>query len=214
MTKKVPLFSVIIPTYNRQKLLPRALDSLLKQTETNWEAIIMDDGSTDKTKLVAKEYIHHNKKIKYYFHKNYGVPTNINIGANKATGKYLTFLNDDDEYSPNYLSIRKKYILKFPNIDLFYGGVKIIGNHYVPDKNNPQKMIHISKTFVGATMVIKKQIFLKLGGLPKKELAEEYYFLQTLLKKNYKIKKIKNKNYLYRRTNNSITNRIRLKYQK
>ncbi len=103
-----PFFSVIITTYNRGNLLKRALDSLLAQTESDWEAIIIDDGSTDDTEVQMKPYLQKSKKIKYKKKKREGYSLAKNAGVSFAFGKFITFLDSDDEYDPAHFGIEKK----------------------------------------------------------------------------------------------------------
>jgi len=96
------LFSVIVPTYNRSHLLPRAINSILNQTYSNFEIIIVNDGSTDNTEEIVNSFndnriIYHNNEI------NKGNNAAVNIGFNLANGKYIAALGDDDELLPNAL---------------------------------------------------------------------------------------------------------------
>ncbi|MDQ8039291.1 MAG: glycosyltransferase [Rickettsiella sp.] len=97
-----PLFSIIITTYNRSQLLPRAIHSVLQQTFTDFELIIVDDHSTDTTKDLVAEFS--DKRIVYVQQpENKGVSTARNTGIQQAKGEYICFLDDDDEYFPNFL---------------------------------------------------------------------------------------------------------------
>ena len=96
------IFSIIVPTYNRSHLLPRAINSILNQTYSNFEIIIVNDGSTDNTGEIINSFndnriIYHNNEV------NKGVLAVINIGFNLAKGKYIALLGDDDELLPNAL---------------------------------------------------------------------------------------------------------------
>ncbi len=133
----MPFFSVITCTYNRAGLLPRAIDSLLGQDETDWELIIVDDGSTDNTKSIASQYAEELPGIKYLCQEHCGLPSARNYGVKSAKGKFITFLDSDDEYKPNHLSIRKKILTDNPEIDIIHSNASIIGESYVPDKDNP-----------------------------------------------------------------------------
>ena len=104
MSKEKPTVSVIIPTYNRAKLLPRAIKSVLNQTFKDFEVIIVDDGSTDNTEEVINEFQKHNKRIKYIRHeKNKGAAAARNTGIKIAQGEYIAFQDSDDEWLPNKL---------------------------------------------------------------------------------------------------------------
>lgn len=93
-----PKVSVIIPTYNRSDLLRNAVKSVQSQTLENWEAIVVDDGSTDDTKAVTAELIKSDPRIKYLYEENAGQGAARNKGLEVATGEYIAFLDSDDVY--------------------------------------------------------------------------------------------------------------------
>jgi len=95
--------SVIIPTYNRAFLLPRAIKSVLNQTFQDFELIIIDDGSTDNTKDVVEEIKKKDKRIIYIYQDNQGLPKALNTGIKNTKGKYIAFLESDDEWLPEKL---------------------------------------------------------------------------------------------------------------
>ncbi len=96
MKNKSPKTSVVIPTYNRAKLLPHSIESVLSQTFQDFELIIVDDGSIDKTEKVVKKFQKKDKRIFYYFQENKGPATTRNVGIKKAKGEYIAFLDSDD----------------------------------------------------------------------------------------------------------------------
>lgn len=97
-----PLVSVIIPSYNRAHMLPRALKSLFKQSYTNWEALIVDDASTDNTAEVVQQFEAQDSRIHFFkLSKNSGACVARNVGIENAKGEYVTFLDSDDEYFPS-----------------------------------------------------------------------------------------------------------------
>ena len=98
---KKPAFSVIIPTYNRADFLPRAIQSILKQTFRDFELIIVDDGSTDNTEEVVGGIS--NARVRYFYQQNRGVSAARNFGATLSKGQYTTFLDSDDEVLPEWL---------------------------------------------------------------------------------------------------------------
>ena len=118
----IPFFSVIICTYNRAHLLPRALDSLLAQTETDWEAIIVDDGSTDGTSSVAMGFMQRDSRLRYMHHENHGIGYSRTACISASFGQYCTFLDSDDEYLAEHLSSRRKLLEISPNLDILHGG--------------------------------------------------------------------------------------------
>jgi glycosyltransferase involved in cell wall biosynthesis len=96
-----PRFSVVIPTYNRAHLLPRAIRSVLGQTLAEFELIVVDDGSTDDTRRLVEAT--EDRRIRYVFQPNAGVSSARNHGVRLARGEFVTFLDSDDEAMPHWL---------------------------------------------------------------------------------------------------------------
>ena len=88
-----PLISVIIPCYNRENFIGKTIESVISQTYKNWECIIVDDGSTDKSAEKIKEYISKHSSIKYRYQKNQERCIARNNGIQNAKGKYIAFLD-------------------------------------------------------------------------------------------------------------------------
>lgn len=99
------LVSVIIPTYNREKVLSKSIESVLKQTYENWELIIVDDRSTDNTKELVSSFMRQDERIKYIVNDRKKGPSGArNCGMLHATGKYIAFLDSDDEWFAHHLN--------------------------------------------------------------------------------------------------------------
>lgn len=111
--------SIVMPSYNRADFLPRAIDSVLNQTFQDYELVIVDDGSTDGTKQVLKEYQAKSNKIRVITHKvNRGVSAARNTGNENARGKYIAVLDSDDFFYPNYLENVVPFMEKNPEVVL------------------------------------------------------------------------------------------------
>src|SRR5690606_408488 len=96
------LVSIIMPTYNRANRISDAIKSILNQSYENWELIIIDDCSTDKTAPVVQDYIDFDSRIQYRkLTHNIGASAARNVGLKNAKGDYITFLDSDDEYFPS-----------------------------------------------------------------------------------------------------------------
>ncbi|TXH21813.1 MAG: glycosyltransferase family 2 protein [Chitinophagaceae bacterium] len=202
-------FSIVITSYNRASYLPRALDSLLAQTEKDWEAIIVNDGSTDHTDTVILPYLQH-KNIHYIKQNNQGCVGAKNKGIQFSTGKYISFLDSDDEYKTDHLAIRKSILLANPKIDLLHGGVQILGSHYVPDMHQPGQLIDLKDCAIGGTFFINHSLAHQLNGFHKIEMGHDADFLLRAELANFIIKKIDHPTYIYHRElEDSMTNKLR-----
>lgn len=111
-----PQISIIIPVYNAEYTLKRCLDSVLAQTFTNWECLIIDDGSIDNSEEVIHKFVKKDHRFKAFLKKNGGVSSARNLGLDNATGEYITFLDADDWLDADFLSELMKH-----NADLIVG---------------------------------------------------------------------------------------------
>ena len=100
-----PLVSIVLPTYNGMRYLDQSVRSCLDQTYSNWELIIVDDGSTDETPACIAEYVAADSRIRAVRHEvNRNTPTALNTGFSLAKGEYFTWTSDDNMYRPEALS--------------------------------------------------------------------------------------------------------------
>lgn len=107
-------FSVIIPIYNAEKTLERCLISVKNQQFSDFEVIMVDDGSLDQSRQIAEGVSCRDKRFRYLYQKNSGVSSARNLGLSEAEGEYITFLDSDDIYYPTYLSSFADMIQKYP----------------------------------------------------------------------------------------------------
>lgn len=198
--------SVILPFYNRANYLNRCLDSLLSQSYKNWELIGVDDGSEDNSFEILKNYQKTNNNIKLFRQRNMKLPLSRNKGIKESSGKFITFLDSDDEYEKDHLLKRIEYMNEHPEVDLIHGGVKVIGDKYVRDKNNPKEFIHLSQCTIGATFFGKRDVFIQLNGFKNLDYSEDSEFLERAIGK-FIIEKVNFNTYRYHRdAPDSITN--------
>lgn len=204
-----PMFSVVITTRNRASLLKRAINSLISQTERDWEAIIVDDGSTDDTYKHILGLIAPCLSIRYFWKHHSGAVPSRNFGIRVSQGRFVTFLDSDDEYHSLHLEYRRRFINRNPDVRFLFGGVKITGNQYVPDKNNPSKRIHLKDCLVGGTFVIEREALLSLDGFRVITLGSDSDLFERAKKAGITLAEIKHPTYIYHRDNqDSITNRL------
>ncbi len=107
------LISIIIPVYNTQDYIVTALESVFKQTYSNYEAIVINDGSTDLSPIRIQEYIQDKPNFHYYSQVNGGLSNARNKGLREAHGEYICFLDSDDMLSPHFLEYMLKAIKEF-----------------------------------------------------------------------------------------------------
>lgn len=196
---KNPTVSVIIPTYNRAHLVGRAIQSVLNQTYQDFELIIVDDGSTDNTEEIIKEFQEQDKRIKYIKHdKNKGGSTTRNTGIKAARGEYIAFQDSDDEWLPEKL---KKQMEVFKNtsskVGIIYTGfwrIKDNEKTYIPQSWVKQKDGNIyfellKGNFVTTqSIVTRKECFKKAGMFDEKLPRLQDWELVLRLSKYYNFK--------------------------
>jgi len=191
-----PFFSVIIPTYNRYEFLKTALDSVLAQTFCDFELIIIDDGSTDKTQDLVKGI--NDARINYLRQPHQGVSVARNKGITLAQGKVIAFLDSDDRFKKNKLEVTYNYITKFPNIKIFhteeiwYRHGKLLNQKHIHKK--PEGLVF--NTALGiccisiSTAAVKKELFDKIGLFDKNLPACEDYDFWLRATAKYPVKLI------------------------
>lgn len=185
----MPLISIIIPTYNHSKLLPRAIESVLKQKFKDWELIIVDDGSKDNTKEIINKY--KDIRIKYHYQKNSGVASAMNTGFDMATGNFFAWLDADNYYDSNILSKIEEYTINNPQTDIFYGNVVVFNTNgpiktFVPKKkiNYREVLLHTSGSVpVQPGVFFKRHLYKQSGGFNSKyRIAGDIDFWVKVLK--------------------------------
>lgn len=134
-----PTFSIIVPVYNTERYLRPCLDSILAQTYTDFEAIIVDDGSNDGSAAICKEYSERDNRFSYYRKENGGVSSARNLGIEKARGEWLLFIDSDD-------------VLPLDALQIYNGmcseeGVSLCMGTYVRDSFEPKDCYKERGTF-------------------------------------------------------------------
>ena len=135
--RHVTQISVVIPLYNKEKSITKTLQSVLAQTYTDWECVIVNDGSTDNSLEVVKNFVDECKiydlRFKIVNQSNAGVSAARNAGVSASQGEYVAFLDGDDLWESNYLEEAVRLIEDYPNAAIYGLGLgKIIGNKRYP----------------------------------------------------------------------------------
>ncbi len=134
--------SIIVPIYNCEKYLCRCLDSIKAQIYADFEAILVDDGSSDKSAEICKEYANKDERFIYIFKENGGVSSARNLGLDRATGDYLAFVDGDDEILPDFLSSLAKIIEETGADVSIISPIIRINEKDVPYKDEEQILIY------------------------------------------------------------------------
>ena len=154
------LISIIVPVYNVEKYIVECVESVLKQTYTNWELLLIDDGSTDKSGRICDEFVQTDTRIKVYHKKNGGQPSALNYGLDYAQGKYVIFMDSDDYWCDNEILNKLYQKAESFNLDIIRGECKEVDNsggtiHNYLGENNKFKY---SNQVVDATFFIEKLV--------------------------------------------------------
>ncbi len=216
MKQQLPKVSVIIPTHNRSHLISRSIQSVLNQTYQDFEIIIVDDGSTDNTEEIIKEFQEQNKRIRYIRHKeNKGGAAARNTGIRAAQGEYVAFQDSDDEWLPEKLDKQMKL---FENVSrevgVVYTGVWRIENNkknYIPFSYITKKEGNIHKELLRGNFVTTQAAIVRKECFKKEEMFDEAlprlqdWELFIRLSKSYKFKCIDEALVVSYFTSNSIS---------
>lgn len=156
---KFPLVSIIVPSYNGEKFIAKAIRSVLLQTYKNWELIIVEDGYTDKTEEIVDSFL--DKRINYIKKEHSGISKTRNVGIKEANGEYIAFLDQDDVWLPEKLSVQIEYMQKSDSsVGLVYCKNYVLQNG----------KIIMRKREKGGKAVLVKEYFFKSGILPSSVL--------------------------------------------
>lgn len=216
--------SVIVPVYNAQKTIEKCIKSILVQTYSNLEIIVVNDGSKDKTGEICEEIAKCDSRIKYYYKENTGVSMTRNFGLEKATGDYISFIDSDDFLEKN---MYENMIKEINNADILICNCFIINdnkkiNNDIEIKNNSyetlEKMIKdISDKEINRYVnppwnkLIKRHIIVSNNILfdSKISLGEDLLFNLTCMKDAKEIKTIDKRLYNYVITTSGLSEKRR-----
>lgn len=168
-----PLVSVIIPVYNREKTIKRAIESVLNQTYKNIEIVVIDDCSTDNTSEILHQYINDIRVKIYYQEENVGANRARNRGIGVAQGEYIAFQDSDDEWLPWKLEKQiaymqeKGYLVSYSSYQLFEDGeVRIVPSDVQVEELSGEKLKEKLKrrnTIGTPTLIVHRRVFEKIG---------------------------------------------------
>lgn len=199
-----PRFSIIVPLYNKAPYVRKALDSILSQTFTDFELIIVDDGSRDESMIVVQDFIRDVScmmydvcdKIKVIQQENAGVAAARNNGVAKSKGEYVCFLDADDWWEPTWLEEMDKLIREYPDAGLYVTNYV----YYKPGKthvalniergymNYPEAYLYdLTMPVTSITTCMPRRVFDEMGGFPLGIKLGEDFLLWAKTALHYKV---------------------------
>ncbi|TBX68738.1 glycosyltransferase family 2 protein [Flavobacterium silvisoli] len=170
----MPKFSVIIPLYNKEKFVAKTINSVLDQTFTDYEIIVINDGSTDNSERVILSFT--DSRIHYFATHNHGASAARNTGIEKAGGDYICFLDADDYWYPDFLATMYHYSELFPEQKVFGAAIEIetskktIPAQYAIQRTGDFELVNFFKASVGesvlctSSVAIHKDVFEAIGN--------------------------------------------------
>lgn len=195
------LISVIVPCYNQAQFLCEALESVLEQTYTNWECIIVNDGSLDNTEEIAKEWILKDDRFRYLKLENGGLPNARNQGVALALGKFILPLDADDKLGNEYMRLGLEAFQKIPKLKVVYCKAEKFGIETGVLNLKPFSLENLAReNMIFCSAIFKKDDFLKVGGYDVRMIygLEDWELWIALLKSGGQVKRIEKVGFYYR----------------
>jgi len=193
---KGPVVSVIIPTHNRAHYLGQTIQSVLEQTRSDFEILVIDNGSTDNTKEVVNSF--GDQRIRYFYQENSGSPVSPrNRGIRNAIGKYIAFLDSDDLWLPEKIEKQVAFLENNPSVPIVYSDSYIINERgdivnkcsalSKPYGGNIFKRL-LQKNFMpNLTVVLKRDVALNYGCLDEQYKISHDIDLYLKISNDYKV---------------------------
>jgi glycosyltransferase involved in cell wall biosynthesis len=207
-----PLVSVIIPTYNCASYIPKSIRSVLDQSYKNVEIIVVDDGSTDNTKVIIKKFA---SWVRYFHQENQGVSVARNTGINLAGGDLIVFLDADDFFLPGKLAQQTAVFKEKPELDMVHSGMKVIDEDgdvisnflwYMAFPVLTAETFFLYKPLQLGAMMFRKNVLFRVGGfMPGLAIAEDAELMYRLCLMGCKMDWLKQETVAYRRHRQSVT---------
>jgi len=179
-----PEVSVLMSVYNGERHLSEALESLLGQTFSNFEFMIVDDASTDKTSDILKEYARRDTRIRLMRNtQNVGLTRSLNLGLRSLQGEYVARLDADDVCLPNRLKTQRDYLDEHPQVGAVGSGVQTIDEQGTPleearvpvEHEALQAQLLVDNCFLHSTVMARRSVVQQVGGYDERlRYAQDY----------------------------------------
>ncbi len=211
-----PIISIIVPCYNQSLYMRETLDCLYKQTIKSWECVIVNDGSTDNTLEIAKEYVEKDNRYKLVNKRNGGLADARNAGIKASYGKYILPLDSDDLIAPTYCEKAVDYLESHPEVTLAYCKARYFGDRddewILPDYDY-EKFLFKNQIF--CSCVYRRTDFDKAGGYNTNMIYgwEDWDFLLSILDRHSIVYRIPEILFFYRKHGISMIDDASKKYK-
>lgn len=192
----MPTITVLIASYNRIATLPRAVASLRAQTLSDWECLLVDDGSTDGTWEFLQELAAEDPRFHIFQQDHAGQGTALDVAKRHAQSEIICFLDSDDEYMPEHLAMQRDALA---DADFVYGVPLVTGSPIIPDAQDHTLSISVDACKVLGTFACRKAVLPEsFAALPW--YGFDYLWYNNLRASGWRIKKVAHRTYLYNRT--------------
>ena len=208
-SNELPLISIVLPVYNGERFLRTSIESCINQTYKNWELLIIDDGSSDNSVLIAQEYAKMDSRIfSYQNPQNLKLPKTLNRGFSFAKGEYLTWTSDDNLYHPQALE-RMMYLLQNTDAEFVFAECAIIdesGNR-ISSITAPKdyRSAIWDHNFVGACFLYSRSVYDLVGEYDTNLFLGEDYDYWLRIFSNFSVGYVDEELYQYRRHDKSLS---------
>jgi len=210
MMVKNEFISIILPVFNGEVYLAEAIESILNQTYTHFELIIVNDYSTDESGTIAESFQKRDSRIKIIHNQmNKMLPASLNIGHRAAKGDYLTWTSHDNILKPFFLEVLLKHIEK-SGVSMVYSNYDIIDKNGIIIRDHttgPSNQL-LFGNLIGASFLYKKEVFANLSGYDESLFLVEDYDFWLRAAALYPLYHINENLYQYRLQDQSLTNAI------
>lgn len=203
-----PTLSIIIPCYNSAKTAEETFQSIINQDFTDWEAIIVNDGSPDNIEEIALKWVNKDHRFNYFKKENGGLGTARNFGINHAKGKYILPLDSDNKVESTFAKKALPILENNPTVGVLYGDAIYFGDKDEHKVVGDFDSLKLAKTnYIDACAIIRKEVFDKIGlydvNMPYQGI-EDWELWIRITKSNYTFYYLNQPTYYYRITGNSM----------
>lgn len=199
-----------MPAYNAGKYISESIESVINQTYKNWELMVVNDGSTDNIAAIVADYKRADPRIKYLFQPNGKQGKARNLGINNSSGKYIAFLDADDKWTPDKLTVQMQLITANEDIDMIFSQGYCINGNQIENYDvaikelwkldNFHDFIHHNQVPI-VSVLTKKEVLEQVGNFTELEQiqnTEDYHLWLKLLANGNRFRSVANRLFYYR----------------